>query len=256
MIEQFKQMPKGMQIAMMAMGAISLLGVAAMIDRSAIIIVIIGLILVALAVFVWHLFMKWKAGKQARALRGRLSESSTSSLSSISAPARRAKLDDLRQNFGKGMEKFRAAGKDIYSLPWYVVCGEPGSGKSEAIRHCNVGFPPGLQNEMQGVGGTLNMHWWFTNQAVLLDTAGKLLFEEAPPGSTTEWSEFLNLLKKARPNCPVNGLLLVIPSESLIRDSFEEIQRKAGKIAQQLDVIQKNLDVRFPVFILITMRSD
>ena len=105
---------------------------------------------------------------------------------------------------------------------------------------------------MQGAGGTINMHWWFTNYAVLIDTAGKLLFQEAPPGSTSEWTEFLNLLRKTRPNCPINGLLLVIPSESLIKDSMEDIASKAGKIARQLDTIQRTLDVRFPVFVFIT----
>lgn len=252
MLDQFKQLPKGMQIMMAVLGGTSLLGVAAMIDPRALIIVAIGLLIVALAVFVWRLYVKMQARKRARALNSQLSENSSAAPSAISDPARRAKLDDLRQNFSKGIEKFRAAGKDLYSLPWYVVCGEPGSGKTEAVRHCNVGFPPGLQDEMQGAGGTLNMHWWFTNQAVLLDTAGKLLFQEALPGTTNEWTEFLNLLRKARPNCPINGLLLVIPAESLIKDAFEDIQRKAGKIAQQLDVIQKRLDVRFPVFVLIT----
>lgn len=252
MFEQFQQLPKGMKLIMGGLASACLLAVAWMFDLRAFWIVLIGLVLVALAIFLWILYQNWKSRQRAKALSGSLSANSSAAPSSISDPASRAKLDALRQNFGKGLEKFRSAGKDIYSLPWYVVCGEPGSGKTEAVRHCNVGFPPGLQDEMQGAGGTLNMHWWFTNQAVLLDTAGKLLFQEAPPGSTSEWNEFLKLLKKTRPNCPINGLLLVIPSESLIKDQFEDIQRKAGKIAQQLDTIQRTLDVRFPVFILIT----
>lgn len=252
MFDQFKQMPVGMKIVMAILGITSFLAVAAMIDSRTFVIVAIGIVLLIGIILLWQLYLKWKAGQRAKALSGQLSAHSSATPNAISSPAQRAKLDDLRQNFGRGLEKFTAAGKDLYSLPWYVVCGEPGSGKTEAVRHCNVGFPPGLQDEMQGAGGTINMHWWFTNHAVLIDTAGKLLFQEAPPGSTTEWSEFLKLLKKARPNCPINGLLLVIPSESLIRDSFEEIQRKAGKIAQQLDTIQRTLDVRFPVFILIS----
>ncbi len=241
-----------MKVLLGSMTGISFLAVAAMIDVHALLIVAAGLLLVGLAVLLWALYGKWKRRQRAKVLSGRLASHSSSAPAAISDPASRAKLDDLRQNFSRGLEKFHAAGKDLYSLPWYVVCGEPGSGKTEAVRHCNVGFPPGLQDEMQGAGGTINMHWWFTNQAVLIDTAGKLLFQEAPPGSTTEWAEFLRLLRKARPTCPINGLLLVIPSESLIRDSFEDIQRKAGKIARQLDTIQRTLDVRFPVFVLIT----
>ncbi|MBS0191923.1 MAG: type VI secretion protein IcmF/TssM N-terminal domain-containing protein [Phycisphaerales bacterium] len=173
----------------------------------------------------------------------------------IADPAQRARLDDLRRKFDDGVEKFRAAGKDLYSLPWYLLVGPAGSGKTEALRHCNVGFPPGLQDYLQGAGGTLNMHWWFTNHAVVLDTAGRMFMEAAGTadgGDGGEWAEFLRLLKRSRPNEPVNGMFLVIGADSLIRDKAEEIESKAGRIAQQLDTIQRTLDVRFPVFVIIT----
>jgi uncharacterized protein (DUF2267 family) len=167
-------------------------------------------------------------------------------------PAARARIDELRSKFEEGASVFREHGKDLYSIPWYLIVGEPGSGKTEAVRHSGVGFPPGLQDELQGSGGTLNMNWWFTNHAVILDTAGRLLFEEVEAGSTSEWREFLKLLRSARPNCPVNGMLLVIPADSLIRDTGEQIEAKASQIAEQLDHIQRALGVRFPVFVVIT----
>ena len=173
----------------------------------------------------------------------------------IADPAQRARLDDLRRKFDDGVQKFRAAGKDLYSLPWYLLVGPAGSGKTEALRHCNVGFPPGLQDYLQGAGGTLNMHWWFTNHAVVLDTAGRMFMESAGPDAESgggEWGEFLKLLKRSRPNQPVNGMFLVIGADSLIRDKSEDIESKAGRIAQQLDTIQRTLDVRFPVFVIIT----
>lgn len=170
-------------------------------------------------------------------------------------PNAKLKIDDLRRKFDEGVKKFKAAGKDLYSLPWYVVVGEPGSGKTEAIRHSNIGFPPGLQDELQGTGGTINMNWWFTNHAIMLDTAGRLLFEDIQPGKSNEWLEFLRLLRKSRPDCPINGMILVIPADSLIKDNHNEIMAKAQKIASQLNDIQHELDIRFPVFVLIS-KSD
>jgi len=252
MLNQFQQIPKSMQMVVAALCGISLLAVTAMIDRRAFMIAALGIALVVGAIFIWQFYLKWKGRQRTKAMSGQLSAHSSGRPSSINDPAHIATLDRLRENFSRGIDKFHAVGKDLYSLPWYIVCGEPGSGKTEAVRRCKVGFPPGLQDEMQGAGGTINMHWWFTNHAVLIDTAGKLLFQETPPGTTTEWTEFLNLLRTSRPHCPINGLLLVIPSESLIKDSFEEIESKAGKIARQLNTIQRTLDVRFPVFVLIT----
>lgn len=167
-------------------------------------------------------------------------------------PALKARMDDLRRKFEEGVTTFKQAGKDLYSLPWYLLVGPPGSGKTEALRHSNVGFPPGLQDPLQGSGGTLNMHWWFTNHAVVIDTAGRMFMEGADEGGGSEWREFLKLLKSARPNCPVNGLLLVISSESLLKDGAEKIEQTAGAIARQLDVVQRTLDVRFPVTVVVT----
>src|SRR5882672_1347896 len=252
MLDSFSQIPKNMKIVMAALAGVAALAVTAVIGKQAVIVAAIGLVVIAGAIALWSMYQKLSGKKRSRALSSQLAAHSSGAPSAIHDPALLATLDRLRENFARGIEKFEAVGKDLYSLPWYIVCGEPGSGKTEAVRRCKVGFPPGLQDEMQGAGGTINMHWWFTNYAVLIDTAGKLLFQEAPPGSTSEWTEFLNLLRKTRPNCPINGLLLVIPSESLIKDSMEDIASKAGKIARQLDVIQRTLDVRFPVFVLIT----
>ena len=83
-----------------------------------------------------------------------------------------------------------------------MIIGEPGSGKTEAIRHSGIDFPPGLQDELQGSGGTMNMDWWFTNRSIILDTAGSMIFNEAQEGRP-EWREFLRSAKKARPHCPL-----------------------------------------------------
>ena len=231
-------------IAALILGAYYLFGL------QAALLVAIGIVTLVLIFAFYLLLVYWVRRRRAAKMRGDIA--TTGANSGITDAAARGRLEDLRRNFAKGIEKFESAGKDFYGLPWYVIVGEPGSGKTEAIRHSQAGFPPGLQDEFQGVGGTINMNWWFTNYAVILDTAGRLIFEEVEPGVTSEWREFLGLLKKHRYNCPVNGLLLTIPVESLVQDSAAEMERKAAKIARQLEIIQRELDVRFPVFVLVT----
>lgn len=170
----------------------------------------------------------------------------------VADPAKLADLQKLRDKFSEGVEKFANAGKDLYSLPWYLLVGPAGSGKTEMIRHCKVGFPPGLHDPFQGTGGTLNMHWWFTNYAVVLDTAGRMFMDESALAGNSEWRELLKLLKSSRSNAPINGMLLVIGIDSLIKDTSEQIEAKAGHIAKQLDTIQRTLDVRFPVYVVVT----
>jgi hypothetical protein len=230
--------------------ATTVIGAASFFGVQVAVIVALGILILAIILGLYLLVVLWVRRRKAAEMRGEVV--TTAANRGITDAAARGRLEDLRRNFTKGIERFEAAGKDFYGLPWYVIVGEPGSGKTEAIRHSQAGFPPGLQDEFQGVGGTINMNWWFTNYAVILDTAGRLIFEEVEPGSTSEWKEFLGLLKKHRASCPINGLLLAIPVESLVRDAPEEMERKAAKIARQLDVIRRELDVRFPVFVLLT----
>ena len=127
--------------------------------------VAIGIAVLFLIFAFYLLVVFWVRRRRASKMRGEIATSGANS--GIIDAAARGRLEDLRRNFSKGIEKFESAGKDFYGLPWYVIAGEPGSGKTEAIRHSQAGFPPGLQDEFQGVGGTINMNWWFTNYAVM-----------------------------------------------------------------------------------------
>lgn len=220
--------------------------------REVMLVIILGLIVVGLLIAGYAYLLKRRKKAKAKPFERNLAESGGAVPQNVSDVADRARLDEMRKKFELGLTTFRQRGKDLYSLPWYVIIGEPGSGKTEAIRHCNIGFPPGLQDELQGTGGTINMDWWFTNQAVILDTAGRLTFGDVENTDTREWKEFLALLRKSRPNCPINGLLVAIPVDSLIRDNADELERKGGRINRQLDLIQQSLNVRFPVFIVVT----
>lgn len=254
-LQAFMSLPTPLKAAFGLLSVTSFLGAAYIIagfSPKILAVLLFGLALVAAILYFYRLFLRISKKRKAKPFVSDLSGNTGAVPQGISEAASRARLDELRKKFEQGVEIFRQHGKEIYSLPWFMIVGEPGSGKTEALRHSNVGFPPGLQDELQGSGGTINMDWWFTNNAIILDTAGRLMFEEASGKSNTEWKEFLTLLSKHRPNCPVNGLMLVIPADSLIRDSADEINNKGGRIARQLDLIQRTLGVRFPVFVLIT----
>jgi DNA polymerase III delta prime subunit len=167
-------------------------------------------------------------------------------------PAARARLDDLRRRFSEGVDTFHRAGKDLGSLPWYLLVGPPGAGKTEAIRRSKLSFPPGLHDYYQGAGGTLNMHWWFTNHAVVLDTAGRIFMEQPAARTHSEWRSFLALLRRHRPRAPINGIILVLGADTLLAGRDEEIEANANQIARQVQTISTELGVRAPVYLLLT----
>ena len=64
----------------------------------------------------------------------------------------------------------------LYDLPWYLLIGPPGSGKTTALINSGLKFPllrGATPAAIAGVGGTRYCDWWFTEEAVLIDTAGR-----------------------------------------------------------------------------------
>ena len=214
-------------------------------------IVLLGVAVIALLLLLFKLMLTLRDRKRGKETNAKVL-SGSQGRGGVTDAQSQAALDDLQKKFSSGVETLDSLGLDLYALPWFVIVGQPASGKTEAIRRCRIPFPPGLTDELQGTGGTVNMDWWFTNDAVILDTAGKMLFQEAGQGTSQEWVKFLKLVREARPHCPINGMLLVIPADSLISDSPEQIDQNAKTIATQLNLIQRTLGVRFPVFVLIT----
>ena len=70
----------------------------------------------------------------------------------------------------------------LYQLPWYMFIGPPGAGKTTALVNSGLNFPlptPRDRPRCAGVGGTRNCDWWFTDEAVLIDTAGRYTTQDS-----------------------------------------------------------------------------
>ena len=85
---------------------------------------------------------------------------------------------------------------------------------------------------MRGVGGTRNCDWWFTNEAILLDTAGRYTTEV---DDNDEWVAFLEQLMKYRPEKPLNGVIVAISVAELLDATDEQIQQTAGKVRARIE---------------------
>jgi hypothetical protein len=206
--------------------------------------IVAGLIIIGLAAY---LVARWFAGRKAASFEQQLSAPVASG--GTSDPAEAARREEFREKFQAGLKTLTDSGKNLTRFPLYVMVGEPGAGKTEAIRHSSIRFPQGINDLLQGVGGTYNMDWWFTNDAVILDTAGALLLEQS---NKAQFEEFLGLLKQYRPDYPITGLVLAIPADSLLVDGERGLEEKAGRIVAQFAVLQESLDLRYPVYVMVT----
>ncbi|WP_210448134.1 type VI secretion system membrane subunit TssM [Pantoea ananatis] len=163
-----------------------------------------------------------------------------------------------RTHFGRrqGSLWARINANYLYQLPWYLMIGAPGAGKTTALLNAGLKFPltDTFGNEaVRGVGGTRNCDWWFTDSAVLIDTAGRYALQESQRArDASEWQSFINLLKRYRARQPINGVIMSISVADLLSDSAEARFEQANALRDRLNELHQHTGIHFPVYIMVT----
>lgn len=160
----------------------------------------------------------------------------------------------------RGLARIFEGKRYLYELPWYMIIGNPGAGKTTALLNAGLKFP--LAEQMGAIAvrgessGTRNCVWWLTNDAVLIDTAGRYANHHgggAGQGQNeAEWKGFLKILRGQRPRTPINGVLATINVADLLAKSDAERQAVAADLRARLGELRETLGIRFPVYLLVT----
>ncbi|MEZ6186377.1 MAG: type VI secretion system membrane subunit TssM [Planctomycetota bacterium] len=191
--------------------------------------------------------------RNANLIERRLREQAEEQIAS-SRPVDREQLAELEQRFKQAIHALKGSkqGKGaLVQLPWYMIIGPPGSGKSTALQESGLDFPAAAKgiNHLQGLGGTRNCEWWFTSEGILIDTAGRYTTEAE---DREEWIRFLDLIMRTRKSNPINGAIVAISVADLVQGSAEEIEKHTKAVRARLDELCTKLKVVFPVYLMFT----
>jgi type VI secretion system protein ImpL len=225
--------------------------------------VLARIVLIAIIFIVWGVVKLLKARKAAKAdeqladdLVGSADESG-----GLAPDQSAEEVAVLKQRFEEAIATLRASSKhksnvSLYELPWFVIIGPPGSGKTTALVNSGLEFPLEQRfgkEALRGVGGTRNCDWWFTNEAVLLDTAGRYVTQDSHEVvDRAAWEGFLDLLKKYRKRRPINGVLVAISLSDLLLQSDAERNAQVLAIRHRIQDLYQHFGIRFPVYMLFT----
>lgn len=195
-------------------------------------------------VFAW--LRRRKAKKAAEALAAELAAPNAADEESAALAKRMAEaMTSLKGASGKRRDY-------LYTRPWYVIIGPPGAGKTTALLNSGLRFPFSEQ-AVKGVGGTRNLDFWFADEAVMVDTAGRYTTQDSDHQVDSKgWTSFLALLKKHRPLQPVNGIIVAMGVDELIRSDCAQIDAHAKAVRRRLGELRKSLEVAAPVYVILT----
>ncbi|WP_306548287.1 type VI secretion protein IcmF/TssM N-terminal domain-containing protein [Desulfobulbus sp.] len=142
-------------------------------------------------------------------------------------------------------------GDPLYALPWYMMLGARGSGKTAALRSARLSspFPEAMR---PGESGTRFCDWWFTDNAIILDTAGKYATPSIDVADHDEWQRLLTLLLAARRKEPLNGVVVTIAADQLLDADKDALMEEGRALRLRVDELMRVLGAKFPVYVLVT----
>ncbi|MCF7543310.1 type VI secretion system membrane subunit TssM [Pseudomonas petrae] len=218
------------------------------------------LIIVLFAVWIaWRVFRIIQARRHAAQVMQSLAAETAPDPASVATAEELATLRQRMDEALKLLKHARLGGderRNLYELPWYVIIGPPGAGKTTALVNSGMHFPLAAQmgaGAIRGVGGTRNCDWWFTDQAVLLDTAGRYTTQDSHAQvDKAAWLGFLDLLKKQRSRRPIDGAFIAISLSDLLLGSEAERAAHAAAIRLRIQELYSQLGVRFPIYVMLT----
>jgi len=168
-----------------------------------------------------------------------------------------SELNSLQERWKTAVDTLRNShlnklGNPLYVLPWYMVIGESGSGKTTSLNSARLASPIRDTSRVQGISGTRQCEWWFFEQAVVIDTAGRYAMPVNDGPDKDEWQKFVSLLVKYRRKEPLNGLIVTVAADRLLEAGQEQLEKDGCTIRSRIDELMRALGVRVPVYLLVT----
>jgi hypothetical protein len=156
----------------------------------------------------------------------------------------------LKQGFEHSVKNI----KNLYTIPWYIVLGEPRSGKSALLAASNLEMIPSSEenNPEEDPKNSLPVRMWTGAQAIVYDISGKVFFDRWLDGSSAEWNYIARQICRRRRRRALDGIIVTIPADALLADDDSLSSKKAILMANELGGLLQQSGMRLPCYVVIT----
>ncbi len=179
---------------------------------------------------------------------------------------RKSLIMSMKASFEKSLDTTigpRASTRNRMTMPWFMLVGADGSGRQTVLSNNGLPLPYGPPMEVDNLRKDAGK-WWLYEDAVILEAP------DAAPGSTEGmrtlppeqtvadasigWHTLLHMLRRERPDSPLNGIIVTISCADLLSGRAEpaKLADQADRIRNFLERTRKALGVRLPLHVLVT----
>lgn len=215
--------------------------------------------LAAIGAVVVIALMVWVVRRVIAARRGANLQQEISGQNDPKSTSKKLEIQLLKEKMGEAISSLKSSelgagyrgNAALYALPWYMIIGPSAAGKSTLLRQSGLHFPYASDGDIyiKGYGGTRNCDWWFSDQAVFLDTAGRYATED---DDREEWLAFLGMLRKHRRKVPINGVIVTVNLAELLTVDNQGLEWHVKIIRNRISELIQQLGLVFPVYLVFT----
>ena len=211
------------------------------------------LLTISSLLLLWGLAMVWLGGR--RVVASNMPEN-------LARNAHKGRLEDERRHvrarfkealqalattrrYGNQRKRWR------HELPWYVLIGEEGSGKTSLLVANGLQAPLD-RSEATPAGRSAFCDWYFADKAVLIDTPGRYLSQPDGAPDAAGWATLLGLLRMRRRASPLNGVVVTLSVQNLLASNEHDLDLHARQVHARLQEVQQTLHVDVPIYLVLT----
>lgn len=160
----------------------------------------------------------------------------------------------LRSGFGllvKAVRQIMTRREWRYQVPWILLLGADDSGRESLASSITSSRRDTLSAAERNLM-TPGTRWWYFNRGVLIDVDAAAAPVTAGKKNPAGWNEITAHFIDARPERPIDGVVLCFSARRLLDSSAAELHQMAESAYAQLVDLQRQFRFTFPVYVTIT----
>ncbi|MCD6039379.1 MAG: hypothetical protein K0S27_779 [Gammaproteobacteria bacterium] len=151
---------------------------------------------------------------------------------------------------------------NLVRLPWYLIVGPTGSGKTSLLTNSNVKYILAKQfkkENLQSTPSSDSCTWWVTRDLVFIDVPGSYLASEgknrppSPIAFSLIWKHLLNLLRSIRNENKLQGIIVTLNLPELMQQVHSNKKNKIlMDLRKRLIEVMEVFGASMPIHLVIT----